>query len=125
MKKVEIEAYNGIGKAKKLAGKRVVDMPETPEEAVQLFGKGDEKLGLEETMDYIRSSYTIEVQRQIRAGTTMSAKQQLAAVQAYARANPESEVAKTLKALEISLGGEQSEAPEKETTPSDGETQAS
>lgn len=121
MKKVVIEAFTGIGKEKKPAGKREVDMPETPEEAIKLFGKGDDKLGLEETMDYIRSSYTIEVQRQIRAGTTMSAKQQLAAVQAYARANPDSEVAKTLKALEISFQGGENNGENKETPAPEGE----
>lgn len=92
MKKVTITAYNGIGKDKKLAGSREVDMPETTAEAVKLFGE-------EETLDHITSSYTIEVQRQIRAGTTMSAKAQLAALEAYAKANPESDVAKTLEAL--------------------------
>ena len=112
MKKVVIEAFNGIGKEKKLAGKREVDMPETPEEAVKLFG-------VEDTMDYIRASYTIEIQRQIRAGTTMSAKAQLAAIQAFARANPDSDVAKTLAALKISLEGKGES--ENETTSSEGE----
>lgn len=115
MKKVVIEAFNGIGKEKKLAGKREVDMPETPDEALKLFG-------MEDTMDYIRASYTIEIQRQIRAGTTMTAKAQLAAIQAFARANPESDVAKTLAALKISVETK-SEKSEAETTPPNGEAE--
>lgn len=111
MKKVTIQAYNGIGKDKKLAGEREVDMPETCQEAVKLFGE-------EDTMGYIQSSYTIEVQRQIRSGTTMTAKQQLAAIQAYAAANPDSDVAKTLAALKIGVeeksdGSTEAQAPAK------------
>lgn len=98
MKKQTIEAYNGTGKDKKLAGSREVDMPETTEEAVKLFGAA-------ETMDYIKASYVIEVQRQIRAGTTISAKKQLEAIQAAARANPD--IAKTLAALGITLEKEE------------------
>jgi hypothetical protein len=114
MKKVVIEAFNGIGKEKKLAGKREVDMPETPEEAVKLFG-------VEDTMDYIRASFTIEIQRQIRAGTTMSAKAQLAAIQAYARANPDSDVAKTLAALKISTEGKSETESETDSPKSEAE----
>jgi hypothetical protein len=104
MKKQVVEAYNGIGKEKKLAGQREVDMPETIDEATKLWGE-------EDFLDYAKSSYVIEIQRQIRAGTTMTAKQQLAAIQAYARANPESDVAKTLAALKIGVEGEAKEAP--------------
>lgn len=104
MKMVKIEAYNGIGKEKKLAGVREVEMPETTAEAVKKFGE-------EETMGYITSSYTIEIQRQIRAGTTMSAAKQLAAIQAFAKANPDSDVAKTLAALKIGVEKSESETP--------------
>jgi len=96
MKSVVIKAFNGTGKDKVLAGERPVDMPETTEEAVKLFGE-------EDTLDYITSSYTIEIQRQIRAGTTMSARQQLRALEAFVKANPESEVAKTLETLKITF----------------------
>ena len=96
MKSVVIKAFNGTGKDKVLAGERTVDMPETTEEAVKLFGE-------EDTLDYITSSYTIEIQRQIRAGTTMSARQQLRALEAFVKANPESEVAKTLETLKITF----------------------
>jgi hypothetical protein len=96
MKSVAIKAFNGTGKDKVLAGERTVDMPETTEEAVKLFGE-------EDTLDYITSSYTIEIQRQIRAGTTMSARQQLRALEAFVKANPESEVAKTLETLKITF----------------------
>jgi hypothetical protein len=96
MKSVVIKAFNGTGKDKVLAGDRTVDMPETTEEAVKLFGE-------EDTLDYITSSYTIEIQRQIRAGTTMSARQQLRALEAFVKANPESEVAKTLETLKITF----------------------
>jgi len=96
MKNVVIKAFNGTGKDKVLAGERTVDMPETTEEAVKLFGE-------EDALDYITSSYTIEIQRQIRAGTTMSARQQLRALEAFVKANPESEVAKTLETLKITF----------------------
>jgi hypothetical protein len=96
VKKVTIKAFNGTGKDKVLAGERAVDMPETTEEAVKLFGE-------EDALDYITSSYTIEVQRQIRAGTTMSARQQLRALEAYVKANPDSEVTKTLESLKITF----------------------
>ena len=96
MKSVVIKAFNGTGKDKVLAGDRTVDMPETTEVAVKLFGE-------EDTLDYITSSYTIEIQRQIRAGTTMSARQQLRALEAFVKANPESEVAKTLETLKITF----------------------
>lgn len=94
MKKITIEAYNGTGKDKTLAGKREVDMPETTAEAVKLFGE-------EETLAHITSSYVIDVQRQIRAGTTVSAKSQLNQLMAYAAAHPDSDVAKTLRELKI------------------------
>ena len=92
MKITEITAYNGIGKDKVFAGKRDEKQPETVDEARQLWGDDD-------LLEYAWSSRVIEVQRQIRTGTTMSAKAQLAALEAYARQNPESEVAKTLALL--------------------------
>lgn len=134
MKKATIEAYNGIGKDKKLAGKREVDQPETIEEAVTLEtaeNAGDEKLGKEAVLEGYWSSKTIEIQRQIRAGTTMTAKAALAKLQAYAMANPDSEVAKTLALLEISTKGtsevvnapsetpSETPAPTQETPPSE------
>lgn len=102
MKKSVIEAYNGIGKEKVLAGKREVDEPETLEEARKIDSD-------EDILEYYWSSKTIEIQRQIRAGTTMSAKQQLAALDAYVKANPESEVAKTLALLREQMGGKKVE----------------
>lgn len=96
MKKVVIKAFNGTGKEKVLAGEREVDMPENVDEAKELFGEDD-------ALDYITSSYTIEVQRQIRAGTTMSARQQLRALEAYVKANPNSELTKTLESLKITF----------------------
>lgn len=113
MKKLEVVAYNGTGKEKVLAGKRVVDFPENLEEAKVKWP--DE----EEILEYIKASYVIEIQRQIRSGTTMSAKQVLAQLQAFAKANPDSDVAKTLKSLEITTNGE-TEAPTPQPAPEQG-----
>lgn len=123
MKRVTIEAYNGIGKDKKLAGKREVDQPETLQEAVALEKSQGEEKPEESVLEYYWSSKTIEIQRQIRAGTTMSAKAQLAAIQAYAKANPDSDVAKTLAALKIGVeeagnGTESTEGAAPEAPPS-------
>jgi hypothetical protein len=104
MKIVKVTAYNGIGKAKTWAGERDVEMPTTLEEAGKMFGE-------EDALEYLISSRTIEVQRQIRTGTTETLKEKNAKLQAevdkvdklraFAAANPESEQAKALTALNI------------------------
>lgn len=121
MKRSKIEAYNGIGKDKKLAGVREVDEPETLQECVDIEKADDEENPEISVRDYYWSSKVIEIQRQIRAGTTMSAKAQLAKLLAFAKANPDSEVAKTLVALEITKAeaakGEGDESKGETTTP--------
>lgn len=113
MKKLEVKAYNGTGTTKTLAGIKTVDMPENCEEAVKLWG-------LEKTMEHIKASYVIEVQRQIRAGTTVSAKSQLNMLIATAATDPK--VAELLKQAGIKLPGEQSngatETPKETAAPS-------
>jgi hypothetical protein len=103
MKKVTITAHNGIGKEKVLVGSKEVDMPESTIEAARLFTE-------EKALNMIISSYTIEVQRDIRAGTNESAKSKLNKLLAYAAANPDSDVAKSLVDLEI-VKPKTSEAP--------------
>lgn len=116
MKKLEVVAYNGTGKEKVLAGKREVDFPETVAEALTKWPE-------DEILEYIKASYVIEIQRQIRSGTTMSAKQVLAQLQAFAKANPDSDVAKTLKSLEITTNGE-TQAPTPQPAPEQGQAPA-
>lgn len=102
MKTFLVTAYNGIGKDKTFAGQREIQEPENVQEALQVYGTEADLL------EYAFSSYKIEIQRQIRAGTTVSVKQQLAEQNAnmskmiaFAQANPDSDVAKTLTAIGV------------------------
>jgi hypothetical protein len=97
MKPLTIKAYNGTGTTKTFAGEKTVDFPDNCEEAVKLWG-------LEKVMEHIKSSYVIEVQRQIRAGTTVSAKTQLNMLIAKAKTDPK--IAELLKAADIKIPGE-------------------
>lgn len=121
MKDVTITAYNGTGKDKVKAGERPAKQPETLAEAQTLFSD-------EDILEGFWASHVIEVQRQIRAGTTMSAKAILNQLQAFAKANPDSPVAKQLEAMEISFKGNNGEAngeaksPEGEESKPEGET---
>lgn len=88
IKTERIEAYNGL-KDKVLAGFRDEPKPENLDEAKTKYGE-------EKFLELAWRSHVIDIQREIRAKTQDSAKNQLAALEAYARANPESDVAKTL-----------------------------
>jgi hypothetical protein len=89
MKLEKIVAYNGTGTSKVYAGEKMEQRPEKVDEALTLWG--EEKL-----LAYAWSSHAIVVQRQIRDKSSDSAKNQLAALELYARQNPDSDVAKTL-----------------------------
>lgn len=105
MKRATITAYNGLGDKKVLAGTREVNEPETLDEAIANEVEDGEEDGAASVLGYYWGGKTIEIQRQIRAKTTMSAKATLAAIQAYVRQNPDSETAKTLVALKIGVAG--------------------
>lgn len=65
MKKVTIEAFNGVGDKAVKAGEREVDKPDNINEAIQLHGE-------EKVFKAFWKSEVIEVQRQIRAGTQVN-----------------------------------------------------
>ena len=65
-----IQAFHGSGESKTWAGDKKVDLPVTMEEAVQLWGEA-------KTIKMARESYTIDIQRELRAGGKVNAKSQL------------------------------------------------
>ena len=83
MHKVTVKAYNGSGDSKTFAGEREVDCPDTLEDATMLEG-GDVK----KVLSAYWSSKVIDIQRQIRSGTTVSAKAQLNMLLAKAKTDP-------------------------------------
>lgn len=82
MKTRTVTAYNGTGENKVLAGSRDINEPETLDEAEKEFGE-------EDALEYLMSARVIEVQRQIRAGTTDSDRAKMKKLKAAAAANPE------------------------------------
>ena len=80
MKKVTIEAYNGIGDKAVKVGEREVNVPETVAE-LQTF-VGDEAI-----LKGWKKSYVIDVQRQIRANTQVNE-----AVRIFRTLSPEEQI---------------------------------
>lgn len=80
MKKTVVKAYQGIGKNKVFVGQREIDEPQNFEDVRQLMSE-------EDAVANIVSSMKIDVQRQIRAGTTAGEKQKFSKLEAFIRAN--------------------------------------
>ena len=116
MKLEKIQAFNGTGTTKVFAGEKMEERPENVQEALVKYG--EEKL-----LAYAWASHTIVVQRQIRDKSADSAKNQLSALEAFARANPNSDVAKTLALMKEKGAAFVNAMPPQDGGAKDGETQ--
>ena len=71
MEKVTVTAFTGTGAEKVLVGEREINVPQTVDEALTVYGS------LSNLLEFALRSVVIDVQRQIRSGTATSSKKQL------------------------------------------------